>query len=68
MTRVYAMQGDTVDDICYRHYGRTEQVTEQVYEANFGLAGAGPVLPHGWPVDLPDLPEAPTGETVQLWE
>ncbi|MFJ5161101.1 tail protein X [Pantoea sp. NPDC088449] len=68
MTRVYALQGDTVDDICYRHYGRTAQVTEQIYEANHGLASAGPVLPHGYPVDLPDLPDAPTSETVNLWD
>ena len=66
--RVYALQGDTVDDICFRHYGRTAQVTERVYAANNGLADAGPVLPHGWPVDLPDLPDVPTGETVNLWD
>lgn len=68
MTRVYALQGDTVDDICYRHYGRTDQVTESVFDANPGLADAGPILPHGWPVDLPELPESSTGETVNLWD
>lgn len=68
MTRVYALQGDTVDDICYRHYGRTEQVTELVYEANHGLAEAGPVLPHGYPVDLPELSASSTSDTVNLWD
>lgn len=68
MRRVYALQGDTVDDICYRHYGRTLQVTESVLAANPGLADAGAVLPHGWPVDLPELPESSTGETVNLWD
>ncbi|WP_448309544.1 tail protein X [Pantoea sp. PGP6] len=66
--KVYAQQGDTVDEICFRYYGRTQQVTEWVYEANTGLAEAGPVLPHGYPVELPDLPESSTGETVNLWD
>lgn len=66
--RVYAQQGDTVDDICFRHYGRTQQVTELVYAANTGLADAGAVLPHGYAVDLPDMPESSSGETVNLWD
>ncbi|MBK4725034.1 tail protein X [Pantoea agglomerans] len=65
---VWAQQGDTVDDICHRHYGRTEQVVELVYAANPGLAESGPVLPHGCEVTLPDLPDSSAvGETVNLW-
>lgn len=66
--RIYAQQGDTVDEICFRYYGRTQQVVEQVYAANPGLAESGPVLPHGCEVALPPLPEASTGETVNLWD
>jgi len=65
---IYAQQGDTVDDICYRHYGRTQQVVEMVYAANTGLADQGVILPHGWPVELPDLPESSTRDTLQLWD
>ncbi|MDZ7277244.1 tail protein X [Pantoea eucrina] len=68
MTRVYAQQGDTLDAICFRYYGRTQQVTEQVYATNTGLADAGPLLPHGWPIDLPALPDAPTRESTHLWD
>ena len=65
---VLAQQGDTVDEICYRHYGRTDQVVELVYAANPGLAESGPVLPHGCEVTLPDLPDSPVAaETVNLW-
>ncbi|WP_196018971.1 tail protein X, partial [Serratia ureilytica] len=39
--RVYALQGDTVDAICWRYYGRTQGVVEQVYSLNEGLAAAG---------------------------
>ncbi len=34
--RVYALQGDTVDAICWRYYGRTQGVVEQVYSLNEG--------------------------------
>ncbi|MEA3581460.1 tail protein X [Klebsiella pneumoniae] len=36
--KVRAYQGDTVDALCWRHYGRTQGVTEQVLQANPGLA------------------------------
>ena len=65
---VYAQQGDTVDEICQRYYGRTGQAVELVYSANPGLAESGPVLPHGCEVTLPDLPDSSTGESVNLWE
>lgn len=66
--KVYAQQGETVDEICFRHYGRTQQVLEQVYAANRGLAEQGPVLPHGYPVELPALSAAAAKETLNLWD
>ncbi len=64
--RVYALQGDTVDAICWRYYGRTQGVVEQVYSLNEGLAAAGAILSHGQPVELPDVTAAPQRETVNL--
>ena len=52
--KVRAHQYDTVDALCWRHYGRTQGVTEQVLQANPGLAEYGPFLPHGLQVELPD--------------
>ncbi|CAI1731465.1 tail protein X [Serratia marcescens] len=66
--RVYALQGDTVDAICWRYYGRTQGVVEQVYSLNEGLAAAGAILPLGHPVELPDVTAAPQRETVNLWD
>jgi len=66
--KVRAQQGDTVDEICNRHYGRTQQAVELAYAANPGLAGHGPVLPHGCEVVLPDLPASSSAETVNLWD
>jgi phage tail protein X len=68
-TQVRAQQGDTVDLICWRHYGRTGRVTEQVYAANPGLCELGPVLPHGHLITLPALADSqPVTKTLQLWD
>ncbi|HMV53644.1 MAG TPA: tail protein X [Plasticicumulans sp.] len=63
-----AQQGDTLDAICWRHYGRTAGVTERVLEANRDLAALGPVIPTGHVVELPTLPAAATAAKVQLWD
>lgn len=66
--KVYAEQGDTVDSLCWRYYGRTESVMEQVYTANVGLAAQGAILPHGYAVELPDISLPAVSETVSLWD
>jgi len=69
MAIVRANQNETVDAICWRHYGRTAGVTEAVLEANPGLADIGIVLPTGHPVILPELEEqAEQVGTVNLWD
>jgi phage tail protein X len=70
MARVMAQQGDTVDLICWRHYGATAGITEQVLAANPGLAALGAVLPLGTAVLLPELTEAPapTQPLINLWD
>jgi phage tail protein X len=69
--RVQAVQGDTVDLLCWRHLGSTTAVTEQVLAENQGIADIGSVLPVGTWVTLPDAKQksAPVArKTVQLWE
>ena len=68
MATVRAAQGDTLDLICWRQYGRTAGVVEQVLEANPGLARLGPILPHGTLVQLPEIATQPHRQTVQLWD
>ncbi|HCD9834341.1 phage tail protein [Pseudomonas corrugata] len=69
MATVIANQGDTVDAICWRYYGRTAGVTEAVLDANPGLADLGPVIPHGTAVTLPDAaPQAEQRQVVNLWD
>ncbi|TYL43709.1 tail protein X [Dickeya sp. ws52] len=66
--QVRAQQHDTVDALCWRHYGRTAGLTEQVLAVNPGLADIGPILPHGLLVELPDVEPSATTETLQLWD
>lgn len=70
MQTVRANQGETLDLLCYRVFGRTAGVTEAALEANTGLADMGPVLPMGTLVNLPDPANAvqPNVELVQLWD
>ncbi|EEZ1715313.1 tail protein X, partial [Escherichia coli] len=39
--KTFALQGDTLDAICVRYYGRTEGVVETVLAANPGLSELG---------------------------
>ncbi|HGP3735351.1 TPA: tail protein X [Yersinia enterocolitica] len=66
--RILAQQHDTLDAMCWRYYGRTEGVTEKVLAANPGLADIGPILPHGYPVEMPEVSAATTTQTLQLWD
>lgn len=62
-------QHDTVDALCWRHYGRTVGVVEAVLDANPGLADHGAVLPAGLLVTLPELhTAAPERPMVNLWD
>lgn len=66
--RVQAQQYDTVDALCWRYYGRTEGVTEAVYQANPGLAELGPVLPTGHCLELPNTTAPAQQNIIQLWD
>ena len=67
-TNVRAIQGDTVDAICWRFYGRTAGVTEAVLEANPGLADFGAHIPQGALVVMPAEAPQPQRQTVNLWD
>ncbi|AQZ95469.1 tail protein X [Halopseudomonas phragmitis] len=69
MDTIRSHQGDTVDAICWRYYGRTAGVVEQVLDANPGLADLGAELPSGTLVKLPDAPTENTNSgMVNLWD
>lgn len=61
--------GDTVDYICFKIYGRTDGTVETVLSANPGLAALGAVLDAGVTIQLPDLADLPqaSNDQVGLW-
>lgn len=68
-TSIRTLQHDTVDALCWRHYGRTAGITEAVLEANPGLADHGPILPQGIVVHMPTAQlAAPQRQMVNLWD
>ncbi|EBG0645286.1 tail protein X [Salmonella enterica] len=64
--KVKALQGDTVDLLCFRHYGTTQGVTEQVLAANPGLSNSV-FLEAGKEVELPEQQKKKQREMIQLW-
>lgn len=68
--KVRALQGDTVDAIVWRVFGRTAGLVEQVLELNPGLAALGVIVPEGTEILLPEPAAAqePTSQRVQLWD
>ncbi|WP_118987167.1 tail protein X [Photorhabdus sp. CRCIA-P01] len=66
--KIIAQQNDTVDALCWRHYGRTQGMTEQVLLVNPGLAEYGIILPHGTEVEMPEIMTATTKPILQLWD
>ncbi|HEM8757177.1 TPA: tail protein X [Enterobacter hormaechei] len=66
--KAYALQGDTLDAICVRYYGRTEGVVETVLEANPGVSELGVILPHGTVIELPEVSSSAVTEIINLWE
>jgi phage tail protein X len=69
MDTLRTVQGDTVDAVVWRHYGRTDGLVERVLDANPGLADLGPVLPNGTLINLPAAaPQAEQSQMVNLWD
>ena len=63
--KVKALEGDTVDSLCFRYYGTMQGVTEKVLDANPGLCQQ--VFLDAWQeVEMPE-PEKKKREMIQLW-
>lgn len=61
-------QGDTLDYICWKHYGQQSGAVEAVLLANPGLADLGPVLPINTKITLPVLTQpARVAQPIRLW-
>lgn len=64
------IDGDVLDELCSRYYGREWDTTETVLEANRDLAAKGPVYPAGLIIRFPVI-AAQTSvnrDTFNLWD
>ncbi|WP_028588363.1 tail protein X [Desulfocurvus vexinensis] len=68
MARYVTKDGDMLDWICWRHYGDRPGAVEAVLDANPGLADAGPTLPVGMVLTLPELGTSEAAQPVRLWD
>lgn len=69
MKQYIASEGDTVDFIAWKAYGRQDAGTvERLLDANSGLADIGPVLPSGTVVLLPVIDPASVERGTRLWD
>ncbi len=60
--------GDTLDYICWKHYGHTKGAVEKVLEANRNLANQEAVLSAGVKIELPEVQEKTNNERIKLWQ
>lgn len=67
MAQYLTREGDMLDRICWKFYGRQSTAVEAVLEANPHLADHGPALPAGIVIELPELPEPTEEASGGLW-
>jgi phage tail protein X len=60
--------GDTIDLICWRHYGKTDSTVELVYKNNPDLAKLDLVIPIGTEIYLPDVQDIKVNQFTELWD
>ncbi|KLO02433.1 tail protein, partial [Morganella morganii] len=53
--------------LCFRYYGRTQGVVEQVLETNPNLCLTTELNAGQW-VDMPDITEPKQKDIIQLWD
>ncbi len=68
MTVYVTVDGDTLDYIVWRHYGKTSGVLEQVLEQNRHLRQYDAVLPAGVQITLPIIPEKNQKQKIKIWQ
>lgn len=70
MTKRYrTKQGDTIDLIAWRYYGRQDgKVVEKLLDANPKVAESGAFLPENQTINLPDIEVAESAKGVRLWD
>lgn len=65
---IYARQNETVDEIAYRLFGRTNGLVELIYQSNPKLCQLPAKLPLGTQITIPDVVPQAEQKQVKLWD
>ena len=69
MNEEKTIEGDTIDYLIFRAFGRVdEKLLDDTYELNPELSEYGTTLPAGVQVKLPDTPASIENPTIHLWD
>ncbi|MNC03997.1 Phage Tail Protein X [compost metagenome] len=70
MVKYVTRDGDRLDQICLKVYGKTGKTTEEVlYQvANYGVVDMCAIFSAGQVIDLPEISAEPIVKETQLWE
>ncbi|MBJ9370556.1 tail protein X [Acinetobacter sp. TGL-Y2] len=69
MKKIKSVQGDTLDLICWRYYGRTAGTFEAVLTVNPHLSEQDPILELGTEIILPEITlQEQVTKTINLWD
>ncbi|EDJ1071729.1 tail protein X [Salmonella enterica] len=65
---VHSLQNETLDQLCWRVFGRTAGIVEQLYHDNPRLCELPLRLPHGTAVNVPEQAPAAARQRINLWD
>ena len=68
MSTYRTSDGDTVDFIVWKYYGKqTDRIVEQVLSANPGLSDYGTILPPNIDIVMPEIDVTVSATGTRLW-
>ena len=61
-------QNDVIDWICWKHYGFTSGLVDQVIRVNPQIAEYDDFLPEGLLINLPEISKENSIKQIKLWD
>lgn len=64
-----AKDGESIDYICWKYYGKTDGIVEQVLKANRHLTELSAILKAGTQINLPAIEDKKqNNKKIKLWQ
>lgn len=68
MAEYITKDGETLDYIVWKYYGKTDGILERVLVINRHLARFDAVLPAGVVITLPEITQPSNSNKIKLWQ